>query len=31
VESSARYLSPPNTHSYVQEENLGSTIKFEQN
>jgi hypothetical protein len=28
VEFSIRRLSPPNTYSYVQEENLGSTRKF---
>jgi hypothetical protein len=28
VEFSVRRLSPPNTYSYVQEENLGSTRKF---
>jgi hypothetical protein len=28
VESSVRHLSPPNTYSYVQEENLGLTKKM---
>ncbi len=28
VEFSVRLLSPPNTYSYVQEENLGSTNKI---
>jgi hypothetical protein len=28
MEFSVRHPSPPNTYSYVQEENLDSTIKF---
>jgi hypothetical protein len=31
VELSVHCLSPPNTYSYVQEENLGSTSKFIEN
>jgi hypothetical protein len=31
MEFSVRRPSPPNTYSYVQEENLGSTRKFVQN
>ncbi len=31
MEFSVRRLSPPNTYSYAQEENLGSTRKFVQN
>jgi hypothetical protein len=31
VEFSVRRPSPPNTYSYVQEENSGSTRKFVQN
>jgi hypothetical protein len=31
VEFSVRRPSPPNTYSYVREENSGSTRKFEEN
>jgi hypothetical protein len=31
MESSVCRLSPPNTYSYVQEENLGTTRKFIEN